>query len=178
MQQSYARVSGVMETVHVTEMVEDALRMNSAALSRERVEVVREYGGGPAVTIERHKVLQILVNLISNARHACEASACANRRITVKTSLLDQRMCIAVTDNGIGIPQDNLTRIFNHGFTTRKDGHGFGLHSGALAAREMGGTLTANSEGPGCGAIFTLILPVAAPNGACNPDQSKAKTPD
>ena len=178
MQQSYARVSGVMETVHVTEMVEDALRMNSAALSREGVEVVREYGSGPTVTIERHKVLQILVNLISNARHACEASGGQKRQISVKTAFLDQKMSIAVADNGVGIPQDNLTRIFNHGFTTRKDGHGFGLHSGALAAREMGGTLTAYSEGPGCGATFTLVLPVSAPNGACNPNPSQAGIPD
>ena len=70
------------------------------------------------------------------------------------------RIKIAVIDNGIGIPPENLTRIFNHGFTTRKDGHGFGLHSGALAAREMGGSLTAHSDGPGQGATFTLELPL------------------
>ena len=62
-------------------------------------------------------------------------------------------------DNGIGIPPENLTRIFNHGFTTRKDGHGFGLHSGALAAKEMGGSLTVHSGGTGQGAAFTLELP-------------------
>jgi PAS domain S-box-containing protein len=178
MQQNYARVSGVTESVNVTEMVEDALRMNSAALSREGVEVLREYSDGPVVTIERHKVLQILVNLISNARHACGALGRANKRITVKTSFFDQRIDIAVIDNGVGIPQDNLTRIFNHGFTTRKDGHGFGLHSGALAAREMGGTLAAYSEGPGAGATFTLVLPLSAPNGACKPNGSNAKIPD
>jgi signal transduction histidine kinase len=64
-----------------------------------------------------------------------------------------------VADNGIGIPAENLTRIFNHGFTTRKNGHGFGLHSGALAAKEMGGALAVHSDGPGCGATFTLELP-------------------
>jgi len=69
---------------------------------------------------------------------------------------------VEVVDNGIGIGRENLTRIFSHGFTTRKDGHGFGLHSGALAAREMGGSLTASSLGPGCGARFTLELPVTA----------------
>ena len=65
---------------------------------------------------------------------------------------------IQVADNGIGIPAENLTKIFSHGFTTRKDGHGFGLHSGALAAQELGGTLTVFSDGPGKGATFTLDL--------------------
>jgi signal transduction histidine kinase len=69
---------------------------------------------------------------------------------------------MTVSDNGVGIASENLTRIFNHGFTTRKDGHGFGLHSGALAAREMGGALWAQSDGPGKGATFTLELPLSA----------------
>jgi signal transduction histidine kinase len=68
-----------------------------------------------------------------------------------------------VIDNGVGIPAENLTRIIAHGFTTRKNGHGFGLHCGALAAREMGGALTAQSEGPGRGATFVLELPLQPP---------------
>ena len=67
---------------------------------------------------------------------------------------------VIVQDNGIGIPAENLTRIFSHGFTTRKKGHGFGLHSSALAAREIGGELTVRSDGPGKGAVFTLDIPV------------------
>jgi signal transduction histidine kinase len=73
---------------------------------------------------------------------------------------------VAVIDNGVGIPPENMTRIFNHGFTTRKNGHGFGLHSGALAAKEMGGTLSVQSDGPGCGAAFTLTLPLQLPKAA------------
>ena len=75
---------------------------------------------------------------------------------------------IAIIDNGIGIPSENLTRIFNHGFTTRKDGHGFGLHSGALAAREIGGSLHVQSGGPGQGAMFILELP-------CQPDTGDSR---
>jgi len=63
----------------------------------------------------------------------------------------------------VGIPPENLTRIFAHGFTTRPGGHGFGLHSGALAAKDLGGSLSAHSDGPGRGAIFTLDLPVKPP---------------
>ena len=72
-------------------------------------------------------------------------------------------LMVRVEDNGVGIPPENLTRIFSHGFTTRPNGHGFGLHLGALNAREMGGSLSAASEGIGRGASFTLILPVQAP---------------
>jgi signal transduction histidine kinase len=73
---------------------------------------------------------------------------------------IDGRVAISVIDNGIGIAPENMTRIFNHGFTTRADGHGFGLHSGALAAQELGGSLSAHSDGPGLGARFTLELPL------------------
>jgi C4-dicarboxylate-specific signal transduction histidine kinase len=115
----------------------------------------------PEVIVERHKVLQILVNLIRNAKYACDESGRRDKRLVVRVTSGDGCVKISTTDNGIGIPPENLTRIFNHGFTTRKDGHGFGLHSGALAAKEMGGTLVAQSDGPGTGASFTLSLPLA-----------------
>jgi C4-dicarboxylate-specific signal transduction histidine kinase len=111
--------------------------------------------------LEKHKALQILVNLIRNARHACTDSERADKCVTVRLTHSAGWMRISVSDNGVGILPEHLTRVFNHGFTTRKNGHGFGLHSGALAAKEMGGKLTAHSDGPGRGAMFTLELPVA-----------------
>ena len=142
MQQNYANVSGVVETVKVTDLVEDALRMNAGALARHEIALVREFSEAPMITVDKHKVLQVLVNVIRNAKYACDESGRKDKQIRLKVSRRDQWVCIAVTDNGVGIPPENLTRIFNHGFTTRKDGHGFGLHSGALAAAELGGTLT------------------------------------
>jgi signal transduction histidine kinase len=160
MQQSYARVSGLTEKVKATDLVEDALRMNAGALDRPDVQLVREYDPQlPEITVEKHKVLQILVNLIRNAKYACDDSRRDDRRLTVRVTNGDHRVRIAIVDNGIGILPENLTRIFNHGFTTRKDGHGFGLHSGALAAKELGGALLVHSDGPGKGATFTLELP-------------------
>ncbi len=162
MQQNYARVVGLTEKVKVTDLVEDALRLNSGTLARHEVELAREYEPElPEVIVERHKVLQILVNLIRNAKYACDESGRCDKRLVVRVTSGDGCVKISTTDNGIGIPPENLTRIFNHGFTTRKDGHGFGLHSGALAAKEMGGTLVAQSDGPGTGASFTLSLPLA-----------------
>jgi signal transduction histidine kinase len=161
MQQNYARVSGVKEIINIRELVEDGLRMNAGALARHRVEVIREFGDVPQINVDKHRVLQILVNLIRNAKYACDESGRADRRMTVRVANGEGRIKISVADNGVGIPPENLTRIFNHGFTTRKDGHGFGLHSGALAAMEMGGSLTVHSDGPGQGASFTLELPLS-----------------
>jgi C4-dicarboxylate-specific signal transduction histidine kinase len=126
--------------------------------------LMRDFQARPIVTVERHKVLQILVNIIRNAKFACDESGRSDKRMTVRITQDDRHVRIAVIDNGVGIPQENLTRIFAHGFTTRKTGHGFGLHSGALAAKELGGELLAQSDGPGKGATFTLEFPVTAPS--------------
>jgi len=161
MQQSYAKVSGITEIVKVVDLVEDALRLNAGALNRNEIQLVRDFQTGvPEINVEKHKVLQILVNLIRNAGHACDESSSKEKRLTVKVRNGNERVHIMIADNGVGIPPENLTRIFNHGFTTRKTGHGFGLHSGALAAKEMGGALLVHSDGPGKGATFTLELPV------------------
>jgi signal transduction histidine kinase len=160
MQQTYAKVSGMTEVVKVTDLVEDALRMNASALIRHDVHFFREYDEVlPEITVEKHKALQILVNLIRNAKQACDASGSEDKRLTMRVTNGDNRVRIALIDNGIGIPAENLSRVFNHGFTTKKDGHGFGLHSSCLAAKEMQGSLTVHSDGPGKGATFILELP-------------------
>jgi two-component system, NtrC family, sensor kinase len=160
MQQSYAKLGGVREEIKVTDLVEDSLRLNAAALSRHRVEIIRDYQDVPVINIDKHKALQILVNLLSNAKSACVESSQREKCVTLRIVNGEARVKILVSDNGVGIPPENLTRIFGHGFTTRKDGHGFGLHSAALAARELGGSLNVHSEGPGRGATFTLELPL------------------
>jgi C4-dicarboxylate-specific signal transduction histidine kinase len=130
------------------------------------VELVRECASDlPEITVDQHKVLQILVNLIRNAKHACDESDRTDKRITVRAVKDNNRIKISVIDNGVGIFPENLTRIFNYGFTTRKSGHGFGLHSGALLAKEIGGALAGHSDGPGTGAVFILELPLQ-PNGS------------
>jgi PAS domain S-box-containing protein len=175
MQQNYARVSGVRETMDVTELVEDTLRLNAGALTRHEVQVVREYEQVPKVTVERHKVLQILVNLVRNAKYACDESGQPGRMLSVQVQRENGHLQIRVRDNGIGISPENVTRIFNHGFTTRKEGHGFGLHSAALAAKELGGSLFAHSDGPGQGATFTLELPLDS--GAAGPRDEVSAEP-
>ncbi|HEX7859742.1 MAG TPA: ATP-binding protein [Verrucomicrobiae bacterium] len=163
MQQNYARVSGIIESLSIRNLVEDALQMNAAALARHGILVIRDFHEVPVISVDKHKVLQILVNLIRNAKYAIDAANRRDKRLSVSIKVNERQMIeITVTDNGIGIAPENLTRIFSHGFTTKRDGHGFGLHSGALAAKEMGGSLSAFSEGSGKGATFILQLPLNA----------------
>ncbi len=160
-QQSHARAGGLVQETSLAELIDDAIQINQASIDREQIEIVREYESLPPVLVDKQKVMQILVNLISNAKHALRDSGRPDKRLTVRLRRVgENRVQIQVEDNGVGISPENLTRIFGHGFTTKKDGHGFGLHSAALHAKEMGGSLTAHSEGPGKGAVFTLEMPV------------------
>jgi signal transduction histidine kinase len=153
-----------MEIVRPQELLEEALRVSADGLERRRVSVVRRYEELPATTLDRQRVLQILVNLIGNAVQAMEDAPEPERELTLTTMLAQsddgELLRIGVSDRGEGIAPHNLERIFAHGFTTRKHGHGFGLHSSALAAVEMGGRITVHSDGLGRGAVFTLELPV------------------
>lgn len=163
MQQSYAKVSGAYEDLSAADLVEDAVQMNLAGFERHLIHVVRETDADlPLVCADRHKVLQILINLLRNAKHAMDSESVENKQLTIRVALVaPNRVGISVCDTGVGIAPENMLKIFNHGFTTKKDGHGFGLHSGANAAKEMGGRLTVQSKGTGQGATFTLELPVA-----------------
>jgi C4-dicarboxylate-specific signal transduction histidine kinase len=162
MQQGFAKGHGIVEEIDVQSVVDDAIKINSTSLNRHRITVVQAFEEVPRVLVDKHLVLQILVNLLRNAKQAIESSGREERRVVVKIQGNGGEFVkITVQDSGSGIAPENLTRIFSHGFTTKKDGHGFGLHSSALAATGMGGALSAHSDGPGTGAVFTLDLPVA-----------------
>lgn len=168
-QQSYAGHSGVREPTVLSQQIESALSMTGRTLGEDGVVIVREYEDVPVCEVDCHRMLEILVNLVQNARQALERPELAERKLTVRLrAATEDRIAIEVEDTGVGIPAENLERIFVHGFTTKKNGHGFGLHASANAATEMGGSLTAHSDGPGRGARFTLEVPVRIlhPHGA------------
>jgi signal transduction histidine kinase len=162
-QQSYAKVSGVLETLKVSDVVSDALKMS--VTGKNSIQIVKEIPENLTVTVEKHKVLQILVNLMRNAKQACDGSAAEVKKLTVCATNGGDFIHISVSDNGIGIAPQNIGRIFSHGFTTKKEGHGFGLHSSAATATQLGGVLRVNSDGIGKGATFTLEIPAKIPPG-------------
>lgn len=163
-QQSASRLFGVTENLAPDQLFEDALKLSAESLNRHEIELRREFEATPTVVGDRHKVLQILVNLVKNAKDSVLAAPIAERRIIVRVAPAGaDGVALSVIDNGLGIAPDHLSRIFQHGFTTKKDGHGFGLHSCVLGAREMKGDLAVASAGVGCGATFTLTLPVSRP---------------
>ncbi|OJH33743.1 histidine kinase [Cystobacter ferrugineus] len=160
MQQNHARTPRMHEPVNLAELLEDALRINSAGLSRHQVKVQRQLMPLPPLMTDKHKTLMILVNLISNARYALDTVPPDERLLLLGLEHTStDRVRIIIHDNGMGIAPEMINRIFQYGFTTRDEGHGFGLHSSALTAQELGGTLTVHSDGPGRGATFTLELP-------------------
>lgn len=167
MQQTYARSVGVYEKLNMTELIDDLLGISKPGMERHHIQVDLQIEEIPLITTDRHKVLQILLNLMRNAKDALKETGNGDRHIAVRVCRVgDDRIAISVQDNGIGIPAANLVRIFSHGFTTKVDGHGFGLHSGALAAKQIGGALSVKSEGLHTGATFTLELPIQLPQAA------------
>jgi signal transduction histidine kinase len=160
-QQTYARRGGVTEAIDVAELLDNAVAIHFADMAD--VSVRREYEPLAPLTIDRHKLIQIVGNLLSNARHALKDSANARRELTLRVRRQDSKsIVIDVQDSGVGIPADVLGRLFEFGYTTKKDGHGFGLHTSAILAKELDGELVAFSDGLGHGARFALRLASAA----------------
>ena len=166
-QQSYAGASGLVESTSLNDLLKDALRMSESSFERHAVHVEQDIAELPPIEVDKQKLLQILINLIRNAKHSVVERGEDDRRLTLRAAITDDdHVRIEVADNGMGIAPENLTRIFAHGFTTKqaKGGRGFGLHHSALIAKEMGGSLTADSDGPGKGATFTIELPLRVTN--------------
>jgi signal transduction histidine kinase len=160
-QQGLAGRAGVRERLSIQNIIDSAIDITDQPNNAVRaLEVVREYEELATQPVDRHRLMQILVNVIQNARQALQAAGSAEPRLVLRLRGVPGAVRIEVEDNGVGIPSENLTRIFNHGFTTKPGGHGFGLHASANAATEMGGKLTASSAGGGRGACFVIEFPV------------------
>ncbi|WP_224367944.1 PAS domain-containing sensor histidine kinase [Hyalangium versicolor] len=165
MQQKHAKTVGAVEALSVPQLLNEALRLNATSFERASIRIERDFADVPSLVTDRHKLMQILMNLLTNARHALEGSEGKDRcmRIRVGFTADGEHLLVQVSDNGVGIAPEHLPRLFTQGFTTKKEGHGFGLHVSAVSAKEMKGRLTCASAGLGQGATFTLELPLAAP---------------
>jgi len=160
-QQTFARRVGHVEPECIRSIVRNSLAVMEAAFKRHGIEVHDDLVAAPTALLDSAKFMQILVNLLTNAKDALSSVPTGEKRVAVRLRLEgEDHAVIEVSDNGVGIEPANLTRIFGNGYTTKRDGRGFGLHFSALAAKEMGGELTVQSDGPGRGACFTFRLPL------------------
>jgi PAS domain S-box-containing protein len=160
LQQSHSKTKGLIGPASIKELIEDAIQINAESIAQYGVKVDFDIEDLPTLQLDRHKVLQILTNLISNAIYALSENPEGDRILTISAKKSESGFVrLRVSDNGMGILKENLTRIFEHGFTTKERGHGFGLHSAALSANEMNGSIKVHSDGPRCGAVFTVELP-------------------
>lgn len=158
-QQEHAKLVSVIEDVDVNALLDDLLELNKVTFSNNDIRVIKNYGLIKPVVTDRHKLMSVLVNVINNARDALKGSP-NMRTLNIDTVENEYNITIKITDNGVGISSDNLMKIFNHGFTTKDAGHGFGLHSCANTIKELGGELELNSDGNNCGCEVLLQLPV------------------
>ncbi len=159
-QQNFAVSKGVFEMASLEAEIEGTVRILEQVLGTSRVDIHREFESLPSLPVDRHKLMEILVNLIQNARQALDEADIEDKRITLRLKRAGVNARVEVVDNGTGIAETNLARVFQHGFTTKEAGHGFGLHASANAAVEMGGSLRVESDGVGHGATFILELPL------------------
>lgn len=161
MQQTFSRGNQPIENVEINKLLDESLSINSDILNNQIITVEKDYHSIPKVTIDKVKLLQALINLIKNGIEALMESKKEEKRLTLRTSINKQNeVQIEIIDNGIGIKDENLPKIFSYGFTTKEKGHGFGLHTSALSIHEIGGSLKVDSKGPDQGTAFVITLPI------------------
>ncbi|MGH7394882.1 MAG: two-component system sensor histidine kinase NtrB, partial [Candidatus Methylomirabilales bacterium] len=146
----------------VNELVEEAVQAYEPVLTQAGLRVERRYAAGlPELSLDRDQMVQVLTNLLSNAREATPAGGA----IAVMSGSADEGgkrwVTIAVADTGAGIPEAQRARLFTPFSTTREEGKGTGLGLSVSSGmvRGHGGTITVESAG-GRGSTFTVVLPV------------------
>lgn len=160
-QQSLSGVLGVSEKIVISELLDNSIEM--ASIRNPEIQLITKRTRQiKTITSDKSKLLQILTNLLRNAKEAVlDDVTNKEKKISILIKREDENnIRISIKDNGVGIPAENINKIFSFGFTTKTYGHGFGLHSSALSAKELGGSLNAQSSGINKGSEFTLVLPV------------------
>lgn len=163
-QQTHARSESAFETVNLYELSHNAITILDDQISQDNHEIINEIPENLVIENDKHRLLEILLNLLSNARDAIREHAPEIGVISLSVEISEDQntLDLKIKDNGIGISAETQEKLFRHGFTTKNEGHGFGLHSCANAAQALGGKLTLESPGVGHGATAILTLPMKA----------------
>ena len=161
-QQANAIGAGLYEPVDPTELFEDTVNVVEADEPLRDIQIHRNYSFTEKFDTNKHTMLQVLLNLVKNSVRALRQSEKQEKVITLEIKDDNEFIYFSVTDNGIGISKENQAKLFQHGFTTSSDGHGFGLHSCANSIQQMGGSVSCQSSGAGQGAKFMVRVPKLA----------------
>lgn len=159
-QQSYAGNRSLAEFYFLPDIIDDALTMQSNSMERYHIQIEKQFQPVPKVKVQKTKLVHILINLIRNAKDAMMDIPAENRKLTLAVTQKNGNIFIKAIDTGVGIEKEIIDKIFSHGFTTKKTGHGFGLHSSANYMSEMGGRMWAESKGENQGATIVLCFPL------------------
>jgi signal transduction histidine kinase len=163
-QQSHARKSDFRQRVELRALLNETLLVNEALQKQCGITVSVNMPDLPLLELNRSRVAQVLVNLEKNALLAMQSVPRKNHELTLNVAILKSDVLqIEIRDTGTGFTPEIHERLFGQGFTTRKEGSGLGLHYCVNVIREMGGDITAYSDGPGTGASFTITIPRAIP---------------
>ncbi len=162
-QQNYAGVEALVEEYTLSEIVQDALIIQSGTMEKYDIRIEKKYLDVPKIRIQKTKLVHIVINLVKNAKEAMYETPPQSRTLNIFINHDGKAVYMRVQDNGHGIASENLKKIFSYGFTTKKNGHGFGLHSSANYMTEMGGEMWAESDGQGKGSTFVLKFPISQP---------------
>lgn len=167
-QQDFAKVGRIKERIQLEQLVEDTLKLQAGSITRHGLTIKKEFEDTDSVIIQKSKLIHILVNLFKNAKEAMKDLEPEDKTVTIRTYQNENYVKLSVADKGTGIKEEDLNKVFNHGFTTKTSGHGFGLHSCANYMTEMGGKIRVKSKGEGKGAEFILVFPKVKVNEQIN----------
>ena len=159
-QQTYAGANMQTTQTSLDEMIENSLSLQAGSIERHGLIVMKDLKATSPIMAQRSKLIHVLVNIFKNAKEAMNDLPPEEKKIFIKTWQDDESVYLSITDNGPGFKQETLKKIFTQGFTTKKNGHGFGLHSSANYIAEMGGSIQASNSDNGKGATFTIKFPL------------------
>lgn len=163
-QQTFAGRSDFRQDVELAGLIETVMGMNQELVRSTETKVTIDLPPLPELQLNKSKMTQVLVNLVRNAIQAMQDVPSDRRHLKIVASCVeDSGIEIEIADTGTGFSDELKSRLFTHGFTTKPEGNGFGLHYCANAIRESGGNVSAHSGGPGQGASFRIRLPRVMP---------------
>lgn len=161
-QQSLSKQKFAVEKININNVIEEVLRLSFNQLQRHDIQLDKKYQSLPPCVIDKHKFISVLLNLLKNARDALLLHKHSNRKLKIETRVDRQQknIIVIIHDNGVGISKEAQRNIFEHGFTTKDEGHGFGLHSSMTLIKQMKGEMFFSSPGENKGATFKISLPI------------------